>query len=62
MLATTEIDDMLLVAVHPWDIDGAARAGLHTAWIDRTGASYPSYFRTPELIASSLRDLSGLMV
>ena len=25
--------DLLLVPVHPWDIDGAARAGLRTAWV-----------------------------
>jgi 2-haloacid dehalogenase len=31
----TEPGDMLLVAVHPWDIDGAARAGMSTAWINR---------------------------
>jgi 2-haloacid dehalogenase len=43
----TEPADMLLVAVHPWDIDGAARAGLHTAWINRAGARYPSYFTPP---------------
>lgn len=30
-------DEMLLVAVHPWDIDGAARAGMSTAWINRAG-------------------------
>lgn len=28
----TDTGSMLLVAVHPWDIHGAARAGLHTAW------------------------------
>src|SRR5947209_15155349 len=25
---------MMLAAVHPWDIDGAKRAGLATAWVD----------------------------
>ncbi len=37
--------DAMLVAVHPWDIDGAAREGLATAWINRTGVPYPDYFR-----------------
>jgi 2-haloacid dehalogenase len=37
----TDPADMLLVAVHPWDIDGAARAVLTTVWIDRTGTPYP---------------------
>ena len=32
----------MLVAVHPWDIDGASRAGLVTAWLNRSGGPYPS--------------------
>lgn len=35
------VKEMLSVAVHPWDIDGAARAGLTTAWINRAGTRYP---------------------
>ena len=50
--------DAMLVAVHPWDIDGAARAGLATAWIDRTGAPYPEYFTAPDLAACSLVELA----
>ncbi|MBT2596446.1 haloacid dehalogenase type II [Arthrobacter sp. ISL-72] len=34
----TTPEQMLLVAVHPWDIHGASRAGLATAWINRAGA------------------------
>ncbi len=34
-------EDAMLVAVHPWDIDGASRAGLTTAWVNRTGGPYP---------------------
>lgn len=30
----TDPGSMLLVAVHPWDIHGAARAGLRTAWLN----------------------------
>ena len=48
----------MLVAVHPWDIDGAARAGLSTAWTDRTGGPYPAYFRTPDLAPRSLVELA----
>lgn len=40
----TDLDDMLLVAVHPWDIDGASRAGMCTAWVNRGGGPYPDYF------------------
>ncbi|SDY04415.1 2-haloacid dehalogenase [Modestobacter sp. DSM 44400] len=52
------LSDMLLVAVHPWDIDGAARAGMSTAWINRTGGSYPDSFTAPELTATGLTDLA----
>lgn len=57
----TEPADMLLVAVHPWDIDGAARAGLATAWVDRTGAPYPGYFRRPTHTVAELGQLAGLL-
>ena len=50
--------DAMLVAVHPWDIDGAARAGLATAWIDRTGGPYPGYFRAPDVRVGSLTGLA----
>src|SRR3546814_9702215 len=50
--------DAMLVAVHPWDIDGAARAGLATAWINRTGGPYPGYFRAPDLRVGSLPELA----
>ena len=52
---------MMLVAAHPWDIDGAHRAGLRTAWINRTGATYPEYFNAPTLEAGSLAHLAQLL-
>lgn len=52
------VADMLLVAVHPWDCDGAMRAGLRAAWIDRTGAPYPSMFVTPDYTARSIVELA----
>jgi 2-haloacid dehalogenase len=51
--------ELMLVAVHPWDCDGAMRAGLRAAWIDRTGAPYPPMFSTPNLKASSITDLAA---
>ncbi|HBO53863.1 MAG: haloacid dehalogenase type II [Kytococcus sp.] len=50
--------DAVLVAVHPWDIDGAARAGLATAWVNRTGGPYPDCFRAPDLRVGSLTELA----
>jgi 2-haloacid dehalogenase len=56
------LDQMVLVACHPWDIDGAARAGLRTAWINRAGAAYPGFFSRPDITASSLTDLADRIV
>lgn len=50
-------EEALLVAVHPWDVDGAARAGLQTAWIDRNKTSYPASFTAPGVHATDLLDL-----
>jgi hypothetical protein len=50
--------DAMLVAVRPWDIDGASRAGLATAWINRAASTYPQYFQAPDLRPVSLTDLA----
>ena len=52
-----DVSELLLVAVHPWDLDGAARAGLSTAWIDRGGAPYPSFFTPPTFTVRALPEL-----
>ncbi|TAN19960.1 MAG: haloacid dehalogenase type II [Actinomycetota bacterium] len=48
---------LALIAVHPWDIHGAAKAGLVTGWINRGGRSYPRSFEPPSLQSSSLTNL-----
>lgn len=58
----TDPQNMLLVAVHPWDIHGAHEAGLRTAWINRTGARYPSYFARPDLEAADLPSLADQLM
>ncbi|WP_031161167.1 haloacid dehalogenase type II [Streptomyces durhamensis] len=52
-------DEALLVSVHPWDVDGAGRAGLTTAWLRRTSHPYPSVARPADLTATSLPDLAA---
>jgi 2-haloacid dehalogenase len=52
-------EQMLMVAVHPWDLHGAARAGMRTAWIDRYGSPYPQYARTPDIRVSGVRELAA---
>jgi len=54
-------DELLLVAVHPWDIHGAAEAGLATAWLNRSGDTYPSYFTAPDYTVSRLAELATLL-
>jgi 2-haloacid dehalogenase len=54
-------DEAMLVAVHPWDIHGAASAGLRTAWLNRHGASYPAHFAAPELSPVSLVGLAAAL-
>jgi len=56
-----DVGQMLLVAVHPWDIDGAGRAGLSTAWIDRTGVPYPQFFTPPTVRVRALTELPAAL-
>lgn len=51
--------EVMLVAAHPWDIDGAAEAGLRTAWINRGAIPYPGHFTAPDLAVGALNDLPG---
>lgn len=53
----TDPDGLLMVAVHPWDLHGAARAGLRTAWLDRDGAPYPDYCARPDHVVRSVAEL-----
>ncbi len=52
--------DMFLVAVHPWDIQGATRAGLRTAWLNRAAAA-PGYFQAPEFTFTALTELPAAL-
>jgi 2-haloacid dehalogenase len=51
--------DAMLVAAHPWDIDGAARAGLATAYVNRDGRPYPRHFQSADIEVDSLVTLSA---
>jgi 2-haloacid dehalogenase len=58
----TALESMLLVAVHPWDIDGAKRAGMRAAWIDRKGIPYPEHFTPPDITGRTLADVATTVV
>lgn len=53
--------ELLMVAVHPWDLDGAARAGLRTAWVNRSGGPYPTWCRPPDHVVPSLEGLAAAL-
>ena len=53
-------EEMVLVAVHPWDLDGAQRAGLQTAWVNRSGAAFPATFLPPTYTVSGVDQLTEI--
>lgn len=56
-----EADDMMLVAVHPWDVHGASRAGLQTAWVNRTESPYPAVFDAPDHTVTGIEELADAL-
>jgi len=50
--------DVMLVAAHQWDVTGAKRAGLRTAWIDRDSEPFSAVGEPPDAQAPSLADLA----
>lgn len=45
---------LALIAVHPWDIQGARRSGLVTGFVARDGAAFPSVMGAPDVSGSTL--------
>ncbi|HEU4946909.1 MAG TPA: haloacid dehalogenase type II [Kribbella sp.] len=56
-----DVARMALVAVHPWDVDGARRAGLLGYWLDRRKTPYPEAFLAPDLRAADLTSLADAL-
>ncbi|MDE2260941.1 MAG: haloacid dehalogenase type II [Gammaproteobacteria bacterium] len=54
-------DELALVAAHAWDIHGAGRAGLTTAFVAR-GRPYPAFMMPPHLTAASLVEVAEALV
>jgi len=52
---------MALVAAHPWDVDGAQRAGLIGVWVDRRRTPYPIAFLPPDLRVPDLEALADML-
>lgn len=54
-------EQMVMVAVHPWDLHGAAQVGMRTALIDRSRAPYPDVFAAPDFRVGALPDLATVL-
>jgi 2-haloacid dehalogenase len=61
VLGVTE-SDAALIAVHPWDVHGAKRAGLRGGWLNRDGRPYPEHFERPDATARDLAALARALV
>ena len=57
-----DVADLVLVAVHPWDVAGAVRAGARGAWVNRSGSAYPAHFAEPTLAGASLPEVARALV
>jgi 2-haloacid dehalogenase len=51
------VERMGLAAAHPWDVDGAQRAGLHGYHVNRRGTPYPKAFLLPEHTVAGFEEL-----
>jgi 2-haloacid dehalogenase len=56
----TEPADMALVAVHPWDVDGASRAGLQSVWVNRSYGPFPATFHDPTYTVAGIDEVAEL--
>jgi 2-haloacid dehalogenase len=56
-----EVGELALIAVHPWDVDGAIRAGLRGGWLSRDGAAYPPFLHPPDATGQNLPELAATL-
>lgn len=54
--------EIMLVAAHDWDIAGAMHAGLRAAFVARHGTALNPLEATPEIVASSIREVARAIV
>lgn len=55
-------EEGLMVAAHAWDLAGAKKAGLQTAFVARTGqVLYPNAQR-PDLVVGTLTELADILI
>lgn len=54
-------EELALIAAHAWDIHGAGRAGLTTAYVAR-GKPYPGFMSPPHVTATSLSEAAEALI
>lgn len=52
--------EVMLIAAHSWDVNGAKSAGLKGAYVDR-GKPFPVTMHEPDLVGTSLTDLASTL-
>jgi 2-haloacid dehalogenase len=50
--------DVTLIATHTWDLAGAGKAGMRTAWVRHGAHRWPAVFPNPDLQADTLLELA----
>lgn len=54
--------DAALVAVHPWDVAGAAAVGMVGAWVDRDAATWPGWLPAPAVAGRDLPAVASALL
>ncbi len=62
VILNAELDDLLLVAAHDWDIVGARSVGIAGAFLARPGAVWGIPENPPELVAGDLATLAAQLI
>lgn len=57
-----EASDVLMVAAHPWDLAGAEKAGMQTAFIQRPATSVYPLVAVPDYTITNLNQLVGELI
>jgi 2-haloacid dehalogenase len=55
------ITDIWLISSNPFDVVGAARAGMKTAWLNRGGRPFDAIGAPPDVIVSTISDLTSAL-
>ena len=61
MIPTDNLDRTWLIAAHAWDIAGAIRVGMKTAFVNQLEKDYLEVYPQPQIIAKDLLDAARQM-